>query len=90
MPGKTVAMVTTPGWTPRGHFDLTERTSPVCVRASVPVMRPGWQSPQVCSAYKTVLFFSCCFAKEFLFCNVSSLKTERKAKTTLPTDFLHK
>jgi len=31
MPGNRVAMVTGPRLTPRGHFDLTEWMSPVCV-----------------------------------------------------------
>lgn len=94
MPGKRVAMVTGPGWTPRGHFDLTEWMSPVCVRECA-CLATGMAACQkrcvcVCCLHEFVTlqsalslqkllwwqlcYFPCCFAKEFLFCNVSSFK----------------
>lgn len=52
MPGKGVAMVTGPGWTPRGHLDLTERMSPVracvCECACLSGYRDGNLPEKVC------------------------------------------
>ena len=41
-------MVTGPGWTPRGHFDLTERMSPVCAWLRLSGNWDGNQPEEVC------------------------------------------